>query len=100
MSEKIAETDVKELGKKLDQVIALLKIIARTEIESAKRSVLSTQKKEQIFELCDGSTEMGEIAKKVGVSGEYVRLTIKELEDAGFILIKQRGVKRYPLKVL
>jgi len=100
MSEKIAEAGIKELGKKLDQVIALLKIIARTEIESAKRSILSTQKKEQIFELCDGSIEMSEIAKKVGISGEYVRLTIKELEDAGFILIKQRGVKRYPLKVL
>jgi len=100
MTEKISDIKANELGKKLDQVIALLKIIARPEIESAKRSVLSTQKKERIFELCDGSTEMGEIAKKVGVSGEYVRLTIKELEDTGFIVIKERGVRRYPLKII
>jgi len=100
MSEKIAENEIRELGRKLDQVIALLKIIARKDIESLKHSVLSTQRKEQIFELCDGSIETSEIAKKIGVSGEYVRLTIKELEDAGFIVVKQSGVKRYPLKMI
>jgi len=100
MAEKIGEVHIKELGKKLDQVIALLKIIARSDIESAKRSILSTQKKERIFELCNGSTEMSEIAKKAGVSSEYVRLTIKELEDAGFIVVKQHGSKRYPLKMI
>ena len=100
MPEKITESGIKELGRKLDQVIALLKIVARREIESSKRSILSTQKKEQILELCDGSTEMGEIAKKTGVSGEYVRLTIKELEDVGFVVVKQSGTKRYPLKMI
>jgi len=100
MSERHTEGEIKELGKKLDQIIALLKIMARKDIESSKRSILSTLKKEQIFNLCDGSTEMSEIAKKVGVSGEYVRLTIKELEDAGFVTIKQSGNKRYPLKVI
>jgi DNA-binding MarR family transcriptional regulator len=94
------EICLKELGKKLDQVIALLKILARKEIESSKRSILSTQKKEQILDLCDGSTEMSEIAKKADVSGEYVRLTIKELEDAGFVVVKRVGVKRYPFRMI
>ena len=59
-----------EVSQKLDQVIALLRIIARKEIKNAKTSILSTRKKEQIYNLCNGSTEMGEIAKRVGISGE------------------------------
>jgi predicted transcriptional regulator len=100
MAERIAENNIKEVERKLDQIIALLKIVARKDIESSMRSILSTQKKEQIFGLCDGSTEMSEIAKKAGVSGEYVRLTIIELEDAGFVVVKQSGSKRYPLKMI
>lgn len=89
-----------EVSQKLDQVIALLRIIARKEIKNAKTSILSTSKKEQIYNLCDGSTEMGEIAKRVGVSGEYLRLTIRELEDAGFVMVKEEGKKRFPKKVV
>ncbi len=89
-----------EVSQKLDQVIALLRIIARKEIENAKTSILSTSKKEQIYNLCDGSTEMGEIAKRVGISGEYLRLTIRELEDSGVVIVKEEGKKRFPKKVI
>lgn len=100
MPKKTIKADIEELTRKLDQIVALLKIVAMKEIESSKRSILSTQKKEQIFELCDGSTEMREIAKRAGVSGEYVRLTIKELGDAGFVIVKKSGAKRYPLRMI
>lgn len=89
-----------EISRKLDQVIALLRVIARKELEAVKRSVLSTIKKEQIYEMCDGKTETAKIAKKVGVSGEYVRLTLKELEDVGLILLKQTRGKKYPERML
>ena len=94
------ESEPNEVSGKLDQVIALLKIIAKKDIDALRRSVLSTSKKEYIFELCDGTNETSEIAKKASVSGEYVRLTIKELEDAGFIIVNQKGSKRYPLRMI
>jgi DNA-binding transcriptional ArsR family regulator len=89
-----------DISRRLDQVVALLRIIARKDLDAVKKSVLSTSKKEQIYELCDGMSDAQELAKKVGVSGEYVRITLKELEDAGFILIKQKGGKRFPERVL
>jgi predicted transcriptional regulator len=100
MSKKALEVGIEQLAAKLDQVTALLRIIAKKDIDQLKRSILSTRNKEQIFELCNGSMEMGEIAKKVDISGEYVRLTVKELEEAGFILVKKSGTKRYPVRVI
>jgi DNA-binding transcriptional ArsR family regulator len=96
----VKKEDQKNLGKKLDQIIALLRIIAKRNIDDLKMTILSTRKKEQIFEMCDGTHDIGEIATKVGVSGEYVRLTIKELEEAGFIILEQKGGKRYPVRMV
>ena len=92
--------NLKSLEKKLDQVIALLKILASKDIEEKRRIVLSTPRKQQIYELCDGTNEMREIAKKAGVSGEYVRLTIRDLEDMGFVTVRSKGKKRYPIRVI
>jgi DNA-binding HxlR family transcriptional regulator len=94
----IMERDV--VSDKLDAVIALLKIIAKKDIDSLKKSILSTAKKETIFDLCMGKKDTVEIAKQVGVSGEYVRLTLKELEDSGFIVVRQSGAKRYPVRMI
>lgn len=88
------------VAEKLDAVIALLRIIAKKEIDGLKKSILSTGKKQMIFDLCTGEKDNGEIAKEVGVSGEYVRLTLKDLEDAGFIIVKQSGAKRYPVRMI
>jgi len=88
------------VAEKLDAVIALLKIIAKKDIDDLKKSILSTSKKHTIFGLCSGERDAAEIAKQVGVSGEYVRLTLKELEDSGFIIVKQSGGKRYPVRMI
>jgi len=88
------------VAEKLDAVIAMLRIIAKKDIDALKKSVLSTSKKQMIFDLCTGEKDTGEIAKAVGVSGEYVRLTLKELEDAGFILVRQSGAKHYPVRMI
>lgn len=99
MSAKKTE-NMAEISRKLDDVIALLKVIARKELKDVKRSILSTDKKERIYELCDGKTDTAKIAEKVGVSGVYVRLTLKEFEDAGLILMKRRRGKTYPERML
>jgi len=92
--------DIKPLEDRLDVIIALLRILAGKEIEERRRTLLSTRKKQEIYELCDGTNEMSTIARKVKVTGEYVRLTIKDLENAGFVIIKQEGGKKYPTRVV
>ena len=92
--------NLKSLEDRLDIIIALLRFLSGKEIEERRRILLSTRKKQEIYELCNGTNEMRAIAKKAKVSGEYVRLTIKDLENAGFIMIKQDSGKKYPLKVV
>lgn len=84
----------------LDEIKALLKILARTELEKIKHSVISTKNKEMIYELCTGKNEMGEIAKKIKISAEAVRLTIRDFESIGLVITKRSGTKFYPRNVL
>ena len=95
-----AKNGLSELSAKLDTLIALVRILTRSEIEPIKKSLLSTKKRQRIYELSDGSHEMSEIARMVSVSGEYVRQTVNELEEAGLVSVKQAGTKRYPSRVL
>ncbi|MBU7036700.1 MAG: hypothetical protein HXS52_02120 [Theionarchaea archaeon] len=93
-------SDLRSLEGKLDQVIALLKVIASKDMMEKRYTILSTPKKQKIYELCDGRNEMSEIAKKARVSGEYVRLTIKDLEDEGLVTFRLEDGKRFPQRVI
>lgn len=95
-----AKSNLSELSAKFDTLIDLARILARKEIESLKKSVLSTKKKSRIYELSNGSHEMSEIARQVSVSAEYVRRTINELESAGLVSVKEKGTRRYPSRVM
>lgn len=95
-----AKSELSELSTKLDTLIALVRILAKREIEPLKKTVLSTKKKLRIYELSDGSHEMSDIAKQVSVSGEYVRQTVNELESAGLVSVGGKGTRRYPTRVL
>lgn len=93
----MAETDILE---KLDEIKALLKIIAIQEFQNLRQTIISTKNKEKVFELCTGSNEMSEIAKKCNISSEAVRLTIRDFENAGIIISTKKGTKSYPKRVL
>ena len=88
------------LNEKLDHIIALLKVLAKKEVDEFRKSVFSTGKKRMIYDLCDGKTEILEMAKKAGVTRQYLHATLGELEEAGFVIIGQKGRKRYPKKVM
>lgn len=94
------EPNLKDFEAKLDQIIALLRILASKEIEERRRVILSTSMKQQIYELSDGTNDMRTIATKSNASSEYVRLTIRDLEEIGFVTVKIDGTKRYPKKMI
>lgn len=85
---------------KLDEIKALLKILAFRELQQMKHSVISTKNKERIYELCTGDNEMGEIAKQVKVSNESVRLSVRDFENAGLVVTKRNGKKIFPRRLL
>jgi len=89
-----------KIVEKLEEIQALLKIMAIQEFQKLRLSILSTKNKEKVFELCTGSNEMSEIAKKCNISSEAVRLTIRDFENVGIVISKKKGKKSYPKRVL
>lgn len=94
------EPGLENINERLDQIIALLRVLAKKNLNETKKSVLSTSRKEQIYNLCDGESDIQGLSRTVGVSREYVRITLKELEDSGLILIKQRQGRAFPKRIL
>jgi len=84
----------------LEEIKALLKILANQEFQKTRFSILSTKNKEKVYELCTGSNEMSEIYKKANISSEGLRLTIRDFEDAGIVITRKKGSKAYPKRVL
>lgn len=89
-----------KIVEKLEEIKALLKILAIQEFQKLRLSIISTKNKEKVFELCTGSNEMSEIAKKCSISSEAVRLTIRDFENAGIVISKKKGTKSYPKRIL
>jgi len=84
----------------LEEIKALLKIMAIQEFQKNRSSIISTKNKEKIFELCTGNNEMSVFPKKVNISSEAVRLTIRDFENAGIVITRKKGSKAYPKRVL
>lgn len=89
-----------EILEKLDEIKALLKVMAIQEFQNLRQTIISTKNKSKVFDLCTGSNEMSEIAKKSNISSEAVRLTIRDFENAGIVISKKKGTKSYPKRVL
>jgi CRP-like cAMP-binding protein len=94
---------LKEINQKLERllsIIPLLKILAKTNIDQARSDILSTSTRKEIFELCNGEKDIKEIAKKANTTKRYVNILMGELEEAGLVVVKKKGAKRYPKKTL
>lgn len=93
-----------EINDKLEAIRKLLLIqnfAYRREITKIlNEEFLTTDKRRKIYDLFDGNKSIGEIAKKLSVTNECVRLLVDDLEKVGAIeIIKKKGKTKYPLKI-
>jgi len=82
---------------RLQEIAEILRVGHRETIEATQRKVLagSTLRK-KIYELCDGSRSVGQIAQDLGKSIQQVSNNITLLQNVGLIREVRRGKeKRY-----
>jgi len=84
----------------LDVVIGLLRVLASKALDELRRSILSTEKKEKIYNLCDGEHTLLDIANATSVTSEYVRLTVQELRSTGLVIMRERGKRQCPARLI
>jgi len=80
---------LRDISRKLDAVLALMKIAFRDSIEAAKESSFARSKiKKSIYELCNGRNTVGDMAEELGKEPAYIRVYLATLEDEGLIVRK------------
>ncbi len=94
-----------EIKNKLEAIRKLLMVQNMTSRKETKKILteefLTTDKRKQMYTLFNGNNGIGDIAKRIGVTHESVRLLVDDLEKAGAIeIIKKKGKTKYPLKII
>jgi len=94
-----------EINDKLEAIRKILfiqNIAHRREIiKVLNEEFLTTDKRKQMYKLFNGNNSIGDIAKKIGVTNESVRLLVDDLEKVEAIeIIKKKGKTKYPLKII
>lgn len=94
-----------EINNKLEAIRKLLmvqNIASRNETNKIiTEEFLTTDKRKKIYNMFNGNNSIGDIAKKIGVTHESVRLLVDDLEKVGAIeIIKKKGKNKYPLKII
>jgi len=93
--------NLEEISAKLDRVISLLTLTQKRELEEFKDKIIGRSSiRMEIYNLCDGTRTVQEIAKRVGKSLPHVSSVLSVLEQAGLVISKEVGRKRYYERVI
>ena len=91
------------LDAKLDEIIRLVRIIAMPRVKELKEHIeakfLNTKERKKMYELIDGKKTIGEIAKKVNVTHEAVRLFVRDMETEELIQIEKVRSSNIPKRL-
>lgn len=97
MSDEI--TLLKEISRKLSQLIILFRMTNRKEIDEIKKEIRKDKVARSILEFADGSLPVKSLKEKVSqstkVSEVTVRRRIYELVDKGALIVNRKGNENF-----
>jgi len=88
------------IDERLQQIVGILKMTQRGQIEIAKNKILDSPLKKSIYELCDGKHSVGEISKKINKLSPSVSRAIAEMEAIGILGEVKVGKKTFYQKLM
>lgn len=75
-----------KIQRDLEELKSLIIILNQEELEKKKEKLLPPKTiKKQIYDLCDGSKNIGELARSIGKSNEYTGSYLSRLRREGLI---------------
>jgi acyl CoA:acetate/3-ketoacid CoA transferase beta subunit len=100
MVKEIDNTAVlKEIAKKLDRLIVLMKLSNRVALEDFKKKIQRDKVSAKILENADGSFTYSDLSKKVatdlGVAEITVKKKISDMKELGILSISRKGKEAY-----
>jgi hypothetical protein len=94
--DSMSKGDLVPIYEEIVKIRELLQLLASDKIKGQVERLASTDERKRVWTLCDGTNSTSEIADKVAISLRAVQIFLKELQDAGLIVIERRG---YPKRV-
>jgi len=84
---------------KLQELLEIQRMVNKENIEAAQDRVLSgSALRKQIFELCNGTLSVSEIAKTTGKSLQQTSNIITVLQNVGLVKEVRRGKEKFYVK--
>jgi DNA-binding transcriptional ArsR family regulator len=85
---------------KLDEIVGVLRLQQGEAIEAAKRRAFARSTlRRRIYELCDGSRSVGQIANSLGRPIQQISNNIAMLRDHGLVKEVRSGKAKYYMQV-
>ena len=95
----MTERDI-ETKRLLEKILSVLKLANNKVIQQEKESILKTEMKKKIYELCDGRHTVNDIANELKTTQPNVSYHLASLLESGLVLFDDLGGKRFYLKSL
>lgn len=90
---------LKEISRKLDQLIILGKLTNRDTLENLKKELKQDPVSSKILEFADGSLSYSDLSRKVADDTESAEITVKlkisELRNTGLLVSRRKGREVY-----
>jgi len=99
MDKKI-EIELNSIKAMLEQLIALYKLTHFDQFRKAKKKVLASKPRTQVYKLCDGKKGVTEISKLLGVKQPTVTHHLTELSELGLVSSETKKGKKYYSKII
>lgn len=88
-----------EINKKLNQIITLLKLINKSEIDNLKNEIKKDKINLKILELASNPISYSDLFNKVAIDFKIAEITVKKkisyLKDMGFLSTTRKGKEVY-----
>ena len=90
MSEKMLMSLYDEIVK----IRQLLEMTVKDNLRKELEKILTTKERKMVWGLSDGFTDTKTIAKEAGISQRAVQITVRDLQNADFLVVERRGFPR------
>lgn len=90
---------LKEISHKMDQMIILLKLSNRNELNAFEKEIKRDHISSRILELADGTLSYSSLSKKIAEELKVAEITVKKkisnLKEMGFLITRREGREVY-----
>jgi DNA-binding transcriptional regulator PaaX len=97
--EKDSAALLKEISKKLDRLVILMKLSNRAALEDFKKKIERDKVAVKILENADGSLTYSDLSKKVATDLGMAEITVKkkisDMKEIGILSINRKGKEAY-----